>query len=322
MKTRVFLIMLSMVASIHAAPLLGPAAEYNAFIFDEMDVSYSDVEGKVAVGGNATMSHYSVGLKASPSDYALVGGADVAIYNGGVNNGGIYAEGNVAINPAIVQGDVDAKGSVSAINSPVSGTVSSSVIFDGPVDFADAYTQLDATSEDLKNLTVNATTTMHPWDYLIFSGDHSADVSVFNVTASQLNTAWGVEYDLDSDDLAIINVAGTSININNMDFNVNNSGVGKQERILYNFFEATEIFMSGVGFKGSILAPHADFQFNNGVLEGSIIANSFTGSGQINAHYYQGTVDVPEPATTAMLGLGIGLLGLFFFTSNRKRQSV
>lgn len=39
----------------------GLANDYNVFVFGDMTLSNTDAEGRVAVGGNATLSNYGIG---------------------------------------------------------------------------------------------------------------------------------------------------------------------------------------------------------------------------------------------------------------------
>ena len=44
----------------------GLANDYNVFVFGNMSLSNTDAEGRVAVGGNATLSNYGVGASITP----------------------------------------------------------------------------------------------------------------------------------------------------------------------------------------------------------------------------------------------------------------
>ncbi len=41
----------------------GLANDYNVFVFGDLNLSNTDAEGRVAVGGNATLSNYGVGAE-------------------------------------------------------------------------------------------------------------------------------------------------------------------------------------------------------------------------------------------------------------------
>lgn len=62
------------------------AADYNLFVLKDMAYRGSDTEGRVAVGGNANLSSYSVGDKAAANTVNLVVGGNI-VANGGSTKG-------------------------------------------------------------------------------------------------------------------------------------------------------------------------------------------------------------------------------------------
>lgn len=92
------------------------------------------------------------------------------------------------------------------------------------------------------------------------------------------------------------NTVKTTINgtvISNENSNQTNNNV-KSEQILYNFYEASSVFID-TNFNGTILAPNADVTSNdncNGHLSGALIAKSFTGGLEFGYRPYRGTVDI------------------------------
>lgn len=94
---------------------------------------------------------------------------------------------------------------------------------------------------------------------------------------------------------------------------------GKQGNILYNSYEADQLTIRNMALQGSILAPDADVTFNSGVINGTLIADSLTGSGQSNQflfHHDVPVASVPESATAILIGSG--LAGVFIFRKKRK----
>ena len=51
--------------SAQAGPLdiLGVAGQYNVFLFGDLTLSYTDVEGRAAAQGNVTLDHFGIGTK-------------------------------------------------------------------------------------------------------------------------------------------------------------------------------------------------------------------------------------------------------------------
>lgn len=315
-----FVAALSVTTFSYADTLLGVAADYNVFVFGDMNVG-SDTQGRVAVGGNfSTTSGYSIGLLSSPAQYSLVAGGNVNFGPGSIFNGGIYSGGNVALHNYAVYGDVVAKGAVTdthPISGTITGTVNANSSLSGPVDFTAAEIYLKGVSYDLSHGVINGTTTVSPWHAITLSGGNA--VNLFSLSGTDLGDAVSLKFDFASDKIGIVNVSGTSCDFSGFGF----SGGGLAENILFNFYEATSLTMGSIGVRGSILAPYANITFNSGVVHGSVIAESIRGNGQYNQNLFDheipnGGQPVPEPAT--MLLFGSGLAGLAA-TRLRKRKS-
>jgi len=58
------------------------------------------------------------------------------------------------------------------------------------------------------------------------------------------------------------------------------------EKVLFNFYQATSLNIYAVSVSGSILAPQAAVQFDDGNIDGSIASASFNGTGEIHLHPY------------------------------------
>jgi choice-of-anchor A domain-containing protein len=84
-----------------ATPIdLGAAKDYNAFIREDFSATSSDVEGRVAVGGNASIANYSVNIKDGSQLYgdtttkpAMVVGGDLNFSSGQIA-GDVYVGGS------------------------------------------------------------------------------------------------------------------------------------------------------------------------------------------------------------------------------------
>ena len=72
-----------------SADTLGIASGYNVFVFGNMTLSNTDVEGRAAVGGNATFSSFGVGqsVAANAGQLNLVVGGNAGLTNGQIFNG-------------------------------------------------------------------------------------------------------------------------------------------------------------------------------------------------------------------------------------------
>jgi hypothetical protein len=63
---------------------------------------------------------------------------------------------------------------------------------------------------------------------------------------------------------------------------------GERRQLILNFHNATNVTFAGIGIFGNVLAPRAFVDFSNGQLNGTLVANSWCGYGQIN-------IDHPPP---------------------------
>ena len=75
---------------------LGVASDYSAFILGDFHGQYSDIQGRLAVGGNATITGYSVGTGLTDSDGTrddVIVGGNIDYTNGQVFNGNVVYGG-------------------------------------------------------------------------------------------------------------------------------------------------------------------------------------------------------------------------------------
>jgi hypothetical protein len=112
----------------------------------------------------------------------------------------------------------------------------------------------------------------------------------------------------------IINLTGqTGGTLSNYGF----QGDYQAGQTLFNFVDATNLSLSGLGVYGSILAPNANITGGYGQINGSVMAQSYSGPGQLNWTAFKGALPtaggvpaaIPEPASWAMMILGVGAVG-------------
>ena len=304
----VFTLLLLASSVTQAVPLLGPATDYNVFVFDSIDVDHSDSHGRVAAGGDIHMDNYSVGGGAYSSDYNVVSGGNVYYGPGTISNGGVYAGGNLELTNYTVNGDVTAKGTISYFNGgTVTGTATPGASVSGPVDFVAAKSHLIGASSQLAGMKVNGITDVQYNTNLHFTGTEA--VNIFSLTYDDFKYVTNITFHI-GDNVAIINISGIDyfpkLGINGV--------AGNDEHILWNFHEATALDLNGT-IRGSILAPNAAVDFNDGNLWGTIVADSLTGTEEFHYppfdHDFEPDVTpVPEPGTLLLYGSGI--LGLLY----------
>jgi len=232
--------------------------DYNLFVLEDYTLG-TDVEGRVAAGGNITLNHFSVGhkLPGSPTPTALVAGGHLTLANGGV------------------WGNAWHGGSYSA-----DGTVSyprGAVAHGSPVDFAARGAELHKLSKQLAGLAPNGAATFTSWGGILLRGTDPAR-NIFQVPAGAFTGAKLLSLEAPAGSLAVINIAGDSATFTG--FGQSFSGGIDQHGVLFNFVEATSITAHGYGFWGTVLAPKAHVQFSNGSFDGGIYARSMTGNAE------------------------------------------
>ncbi len=326
---------------------------YSLFLKGNLNYYRSDVEGRVAVGGNAHLKAFSIGEKATNSKYSLVVGGKLRAggsgnHEGGqVNNGGIYsgkkvvlkrvglpegdvvskskvklkemtveqgsvvAEKDVKLKNAFVKGDVTSGGKVKLEDSTVEGQVNdyASVDIQEPIDFDDI--DLGDISQGILSNKKSGTVSYDNGQLLLECTDPL--ICYFNISATQIEDAWGIGISASSGKTVVINVKKKkkkSLVSENMAFRLL-GGIGSAN-ILYNLYGFKKITMDHIGLKGSILAPGATVNFFEGNMEGILMAQNLNGGswrngingGQIN-------VPVPEPSSLFLVFSALFLFGLF-----------
>lgn len=280
---------------------LGTAGQFNTFVFHDFVGNFSDTEGRLAVGGNATITDYDIGLKlGNDTQDALIVGQNLNFTRGAVH-------GNAVVGGQATLTQTNVTGNLSQHQSTL------------PVDFAAEKTYLTNLAQDLTHITPTGLAETR-WNGLHIVGDGHSKQQVFNVSGSDLlDVTWFDVENLAADATVVFNVSGAVSGFKNM-------GMwdlqGLESKVLFNFYEATDVSISGVAVLGSILAPNAKITGTNGVIWGTTIADSWQGmtqqnsvTAQQNFKPFEGELPghltpVPEPTTVLLFGLGLlGLVG-------------
>ena len=149
----------------------------------------------------------------------------------------------------------------------------------------------------------------------------SNGLAVFSVNASDLfgnNKVQQIELFSNNAANIVINVAGKVIswNAGNMVGDLTQNRL--RGRLVWNFYEATDIDFKSKNMNGQVLAPNADIR-TGGPIDGSVFAKSLTTTGEVHLPGYNGTLGVspvPEPSAA-----GLVLLGATTLLLRRKRNS-
>jgi choice-of-anchor A domain-containing protein len=288
-----------------------PLGDYNVMVWGNFSATGSDVQGRLAAGGNVNINNYSVGDQLPPS---LRGGATITA-GGNVN----FPSGTVYYGNVVAGGNITGHAATNWLQSPYQAYANTTPA----VDFAAQRAGMTELSQAIAAMTTTGTDD-YKWSQLFLTGTGPGGVQVFDVSASDLASASNIVVaGVDPSATLIINVHGTTAS---MQGGMDSFFAAHNSHVLFNFIDATTLNFSGIGLEGSILAPNADIHGQSGVIWGQVVGASWTGNMQINQVYYDGYVPalgnprdndaVPVPPTAALL-----LPGLALFAWRRRRAA-
>ncbi|MEQ9548725.1 MAG: PEP-CTERM sorting domain-containing protein [Coleofasciculus sp. G3-WIS-01] len=297
------------------AALIGPAQGFNVFAFDDIDLYNVDAHGRIAVGGDAKLTNFGTASELPPE-----GAGDTLVVGGDLN----YTNGQVYVGDVVVGGRITLSGV--AIPNGQYGV-------GNPINFAEAEQFYKNYSAQLGGLATNSTV-QNNFGTLNLDGT-SSDLNVFELDASELASANGLNLTFNPNSTVLVNVTGNPFNLTSgfqMNLNGNPNGAGAN-RVLFNFVDATQLNSTGFSWQGSVLAPLAEYnEFSNGHINGQMIARSITGNGEFHivapnnggsSVLFEGDLPdpeaVPEPLTILGSGMALGF-GAFFKRQQSKKQ--
>jgi len=242
-------------------PSLISLPPYSIYVRFNATMMNSQNQGPMAVGGNCTLSHYSVGTALNstnaPTNVLVVGG-NLNFTQGSVNNGNILVTG---------------KAQVSEVSVP------NGQILYGPtgIDFATVFGNIEAYTQYVAQLTPNGVVSTL-YSNMTLTGSDTL-LNVFLLTSQQLQQATQLNVIAPAQSWVVINVPGETNSMSGMQMNINQID---RTRVLWNFFETTSLNMQGISVQGTLLGPRATIDFPNGGIDGSIYAESIVGQGQVS----------------------------------------
>ena len=265
----------------------GLANLYNVFVLGNMNMSNTDAEGRVAAGGNVTLSNYGVGAGISPLPPA---GTDASlVIDGSVNiSGGSNASGNTVVNPA------------STITAYTMGNPNGSLTTGTPINFSEAGRYLKCASAWWGALAPNGTGAVL-FGQLTLTGIDGAlnifQLDAANVYGSGLSLAQlnGINIVAPASSTILINITGPAIQFGSYQIFRNGLTATRDDahRILWNFPDALTWSNSTTAIYGSVLAPFAAANTTYSQINGNIIFDSYSGNAESHNELFTG--ELPEP---------------------------
>lgn len=310
----------------NAGGLLTTPTPYQGFFFGDFNGA-SDIQGRLAVGGNMSVSNYSVGNALSNSDNSLNGltvGGNLSYLGGNVYHGNVAVGGNVTFNSGttINNGSLYYGGTATGYNSSAIAPIhmTNGGIASNFFSTQEVYATKESTY--LANTAANPTngTSQLKYGTLTLSSNvrDANKVVYFSVTAAQLASASDTELKLSGPAAAtsttvVVNVIGSMTNSESWHGGLNLNGFSA-DHVVWNFSTATEINAAGIGILGSLLAPDATFNFASGQIDGQVVALNYGTSttpsgGEFDPPIgFKGNLPTPaatpEPSTFVLAALG------------------
>lgn len=268
------LLPLSLLADDPGRISLAEASAFNAVIFGDFEAPSSDVEGRLAVEGDLRINSYSIAdkLNAGEAGISLLVGGDMHFPSG-----------------RIYYGHTLVKGSADNVGAPVrNGLTDNQLLLDQvdlPLDFDRLEQKLIQESLRLSRVAPNGEVKSQ-WGGLYLTGDCESPVQIFALDGQTLLKAHTFQLScIPANSHLVFNISGTRAGLTNMSME---SARPYRTRTLYNFFEATELVLSGIGVQGSLLAPLAEITHPQGVIHGTLIAKKWHGTMQLNHVTFDG----------------------------------
>jgi len=256
----------------NAAPVSAAVAlkDFNAIIYGNASTQ-SDIEGAAVIGGNFSGATINSAPPASlPSTFGTL-----TVY--GKTSGNSINMNNAG--SAYVGGTKGAKinfnGGGSYLGAP-DATIS------------EFETEFNGLSTSLSKLSATGALPTTTNNEIITATPNKNGIAVFDITAAQLDSIPSYKINLNGASTVIFNVDATDTS-GNVSFNANDeSGVTGADNIIWNFYNATKVSL-GTQIAGTVLAVQATVS-NSNQIDGDLIANSWTGGGELHNYGFEGVL--------------------------------
>lgn len=262
---------------------LSVAGDYNVFVTGTFDSARTDVEGRIAVGGDATFASHGIGSTVQePATTLSVGGTLRA------SSSQVYGGDARVAGPCLVDPDVGLPSGQLSCNDS------------GAFVAQDHASEIDAISHALSELPTGGETSTSPWGAVTMTGSDPA-LNVFELDLEDLRFAdwvwrgWisSVRFDVPAGSTVVVDVLGDPSPL------FRNGGFMLQgahaSRIIWNLRHQTELDIRNVAVPGSIVAPHAHVRFDNGAIDGTLVAASAEGTGEYHDVPFDSDLCLTEP---------------------------
>ena len=275
-----------------AAAFLGTAANYNVYVSGNMSENGGSAATTIAVGGNASITQFSL---AGGSGYSLVVGGNLNSTGTQILSGNAQAGGTVTMgsndNAALTSSATLYYGSTSGNTFPQYPRFTITHLANGGISsgfFSGANATLTSDSSVLESQPQNGTVTF-AYGTLTLSGS-DAGTNYFNVSGTNLAATTSMSISVPSGATVIINVNGVTDQFSGASMSLSGTSADK---ILFNFYQATSVTLSGIELKGSLLAPTATLYASGGQSDGNVMVAGISvtnGFAYQNSAFFDGSL--------------------------------
>jgi choice-of-anchor A domain-containing protein len=227
------------------------------------DVDYGGL-GRLPVGGIWTGSFR---INAQMPVGLVDGAGNLVLFNGGSLFGKAY---------------VGPYGTVNIASTVTMGQLVKTSTDTDPINFEIAFSKLRKMSAALRNYTANGKVAM-TYGNMTLSYTGNADPMVFSVKGTDLSNTFSITFNVPSGRTVLVNVSGTPVFIKYAGISCQNGC--DATKMLWNLPDAVYLETHSLTVPGSILAPQATAQLNQGALNGTLAAWAVTAP-SFEFHWY------------------------------------
>ncbi|KAJ3184428.1 hypothetical protein HDU85_001733 [Gaertneriomyces sp. JEL0708] len=260
---------------------------------------FGHIYGRLAAGLSARTNNWSIGrgIFPQPQHCPALSGADVFPY------------ALLSSEVSITDGEV-LNGHIGVVSPPIAGSVSAQVaenlharecdvtqvnLNDVEFSFEEARKHVEAISKKLASLppTIRQFLISSTRKLFMELGGPEVEVTRLNGAYLQKLTALVVSaepVELTPGTTIVINVSGEDILMNDVDTTI----LTYPTRVIWNFYEAKNIYFKAGGIYGTILAPYARFKAKDATIFGSLYARSFQGVASFQPAAFDGCLPVTD----------------------------
>jgi len=267
----------------NADDALGTAASFNLFVLEDFVSTSSDVQGRLAAGGDVRIDSYGVAstIDTSPEEPTLVVGGDL-----------FYGQGKIFTGSALVGGTIDGVNETVTFGLENGASIVRNASID--IDFVDEFSKLSQLSIDLAGAEPTGAIE-YKYGGIYITGDCQSRTQIFRLNGQTVLNSNHLVLNCIPDDATILfNIDGATTGFKNIGLSQLHN---RAPKVMYNFYEASAVEFTWVGIEGTVLAPMAHLSNPRGQVNGTVIAKSW--NGPMELHHFPFTGDL-QPALGAL----------------------